>query len=435
MTREIVIILVLVALNGLFSAAELSIISARRNRMEEKAEKGSRGARAAIDLAADPNRILSTVQIGITLIGILSGAFGGATLAESITAAALRNPTLAPWAETIGISVVVVSITLLTLIFGELVPKRLAMASAEKIAESFAPLMNVVAWITYPLVRVLSAATDGILKALGVREVVETEVTEDDVRSMIDTGTRLGVFEESEQEMVSQVFELGDTRVSTIMTPRTQITFIDVQDTHQEMIEEIVNSGFSRFPVYDDTPDHVIGMILVKDLFNQLVKNKNLEIKSSLHPVLFVPEAASILEVLERMKQTSEETALVVDEYGGVSGLVTITDILESIVGDVEMPQPGEEPDVIQREDGSYLLDGRIPNDEVKELLDIDGLPEESEGSYESLGGMMMAVLGRIPTSGDHFEWQGFRFEVVDMDGHRVDKVMAARAELKPPAI
>ena len=426
-STEIVIILALILLNGLFAMSEMAIVSARRSRLQQRAENGDKGSRIALALAENPNRFLSTVQIGITTIGILSGAFGGATLAENIGLALSQIPWLAPYSQGIGVAIVVISITFFSLLVGELIPKRLALNNAERIASAVAPSMQRLSVLASPLVILLSAATNFILRIMGIKPSTEPEVTEDDLKSMLDRGTETGVFEESEQDMVERIFRLNDRSASALMTPRMDIVFLDIEASHEEIQQQILSHPFSRFPVFLDTPDNVVGIILARDLLLQRVDGPHFDIRKSLLPPLFIPESTNALRILEQFKRTGMEMAVVIDEYGGVMGLVSMNDIIDSIVGDVTSPRDEQEAEAVRREDGSWLFDGLIQIDDLLDHMDIDELPEESEGSYETLSGFVMAKLGRVPATGDHFEWGGFRFEVVDMDGRRVDKVLVSQ--------
>lgn len=430
MLIEILIVLLLILINGLFSMAEMAVVSARKNRLEQKAEDGNNGAARALELAENPNRFLSTVQIGITLIGILSGAFGGATIAEKIGLALSKVPWLARYSEGIGVAVVVITITYLSLVLGELVPKQLALNNAEKVAAAIAPLMRTISRVTTPLVSLLSGSTNLVLRMLRVRPSGEPDVTEDDLKSMLDQGTEEGVFEASEQDMVERIFRLSDRSISALMTPRTEIIFLDIDATPEEIHQKITAHPFSRFPVIQGSTDNVIGMVEARDLLLQRVEGFHTDIRKALRQPVFIPETTAALDVLAQFKDSGSELAIVIDEYGGVLGLVSMNDILEAIVGEwVNVPEGGQEEEAIRREDGSWLFDGLILIDELKDYLDLDELPDEEEGNYETLSGLMMTRLGKIPISGDHFEWENYHFEVVDMDGRRVDKVLVAPLE------
>lgn len=426
---EIIIVLFLILLNGLFSLSEMAVVSARKNRLQQKAAAGDQGAAQALDLADNPNRFLSTVQIGITLIGILSGAFGGATIAGQIGTALSAVSWLAPYSEGIGIAVVVLIITYLSLVLGELVPKRLALNNAEAVAARIAPLMRALSRLNTPLVSLLSGSTELVLRLFGARPSGEPEVTEDDLKSMIDQGTEIGVLEESEQDMVERIFRLSDRSINALITPRTDIVFLDIDATHEEIYQKISNHPFSRFPVIQDSSDNIIGIVQSRDLLLQCIEGVSFDIVKVMQEPLFIPETTAALQALENFRSSGTELAVIIDEYGGVVGLVTMNDIFEAIIGDVVVPGSEEEVEAFRREDGSWLFDGMIQVDELKDYLEGIELPAEEEGNYETLGGLMMAHLGRIPVSGDHFEWQNLRFEVVDMDGRRVDKVLVSPVE------
>jgi putative hemolysin len=424
MLSEIVIVILLVLVNGLFSMSEMAIVSARKNRLQQKADNGNIGAARALELANNPNRFFSTVQVGITLIGILSGAFGGATIAEQISLEIAKIPRLAPYSDAIGVGIVVIVITYLSLVFGELVPKRLALNNAEQVAAATSSLMQTLSKVTTPIVNILSGSTNFVLRILSIRPSTEPEVTEEDLKSMLDRGTESGVFEDTEQDMVERIFRLSDRSVSALMTPRTEIIFLDIDATHEEIYQKIVGYPLSHFPVIEDTIDNVIGIVQSRDLLLQRVEGPHFSIQKVMQQPLFIPGSTPALDMLENLRTTGTELAVIIDEYGGVLGLISLNNILEAIVGDVFKPHGNYEGQATRREDGSWLFDGMILIDELKDYLDIDELPDKDEGNYETLSGLMMAELGRIPVSGDYFDWRNLRFEVVDMDGKRVDKVL-----------
>lgn len=427
MLTEIIIVIALILINGLFSMSEMALVSSKKNRLQAKAEDGDKGAAKALALAENPNRFFSTVQIGITLIGILSGAFGGATIAEKLGAEINKIPLLAPYSEGIGVAIVVVIITYLSLVIGELVPKRLALNSAEKIAAAVSPLMQILSKVTTPLVAVLSGSTNFTLRILGVKPSNEPEVTEEDLKSLLDQGAENGIIEETEQDMVERIFRLSDRVVSGLMTPRTEVIFLDIDASHEEVYQKIAQYPFSRFPVIQETNDNVLGIVHARDLLLQRVELLQFDISKVMQQPLYLPESTPALTALEQFRSTGIELAIIIDEYGGVLGVISMNDILEAIVGDVVYPHKDYEAQVTRREDGSWLIDGMLRVDELKDYLDIDDLPNIDEGNYETLSGLMMAQLGRIPVSGDHFEWKRLCFEVVDMDGRRVDKVLISK--------
>ncbi|MEW5985584.1 MAG: hemolysin family protein [Chloroflexota bacterium] len=422
-TIEITLILLLILANGLFAMSEIAIISARKARLQQRAEDGDVGATKALALAHEPNRFLSTVQVGITLVGILAGAFGGATVAEQLAAQLSAVGIPARYSEAAAIAVVVLIITYLSLVVGELVPKSLALNNAERVATAVAPAMYRLSQVAAPIVRLLTISTSLLVRLLGVKPSSEPSVTEEEVEMMIREGAQSGVFEPEEQEMVKRIFRLGDRRVSSLMTPRREIVWLDQADSPAAIQQKVTSQPFSRFPVARGDLDHVVGIVKAKDLLTELVSSQPLDLHRLLRPPLYVPESMPVLEMLERLKERHSHLALVIDEYGGLEGLVTTNDLLEAIVGEIGSPA---EPEVVQREDGSWLLDGTLPIPRLQEVLDLEELPGNEKGHYQTVGGLMMSVLERLPASGDYFDWQGFRFEVMDMDGLRVDKVLVA---------
>jgi putative hemolysin len=429
---ELVIVLMLILVNGLLSMSEMAVVSARKARLQQRIDDGDRRARLALQMAESPSRMLSTVQIGITLIGILTGAFGGATLASSLASLLDRWPVLQPYSAAISVTVVVVVMTYLSLVLGELAPKRLALNNAEAIACWVAPLMDFLSKLARPLERILSYSTDRVLHLVGVRQRNDSPVTEEEVRILIGQGTVVGVFEPIEEEIVGQVFRLSDLNIGALLTPRVEIAWLDIDDSPEEIREKILVSGHSRYPVAEGDLDHVLGLVLAKDLLARTISGHSPDLKTVLQQPLFIPDSMAALEALERLRQTRTHIALVIDEYGGVEGLVTLTDFVEAILGDV--PDMGEvqHEDVVRREDGSYLLDGMLPIDRFQELFGIRDLPEETEGYYQTVGGFVMTMLGRVPNAGDVFDWNDLRVEVMDMDGRRVDKVLVVREDKAP---
>jgi putative hemolysin len=425
MTLEILVIFLLMIANGLFSMSEMAIVSARRARLQELVEQGDVKARVALELANSPNRFLSTVQVGITLIGILTGAFGGATLANSLSPYIALIPAFRASSDAIAFGLVVLLITYLSLIIGELVPKRLALNSPERIASAVAIPMRGIARLTSPIVHLLSLSTEAVLKLLRADAASdEPLVTEEEIKVLVRQGTEAGMFEAAEQDMVERVFRLGDQQVSGIMTPRPDITWLDLNDSAEVNRRKMVESRHSRFPVCQETLDNVLGVVHVTDVLTRSLSGEPIDLATLLRQPLFLPEGTHALKVLERFKQSGTHIAMIVDEYGVIQGMVTLNDVMEVIIGDVPFADNPPEEMIIQRDDGSWLLDGMLSVEEIKELLDLDELPGEERGNYQTLGGFVITQLGQIPKSSDHFEWEGFRFEVMDMDGNRVDKVL-----------
>jgi len=421
---EILIVVLLILVNGLFAMAEIAVVSARKTRLQQQAQEGDKKAQAALELANAPNQFLATIQIGITLVGIVAGAFGGATIAEELAKVLQQVPVLAPYGEAIGVAVVVLAITYLTLVVGELVPKRLGLNNPERVAARLAPFMRTLSRLASPLVRSLSLSTDLVVRLLRVQPGQEVAVSEEEISLLLEHGTRAGVFEPGEQEMVEQVFHLGDVPIKAIMTPRMDVVWLDLDDPAEEVRSVVAKAGHSRYPVARGDLDHMLGLIYAKDLLAAGLEGRPLDLEAILRPALFMPETVTALEAVERLKENHTDAALVVDEYGGLEGLLTVDDILRAIVGDISAPGGAAEPGAVQRQDGSWLLDGMLPAEKVKELLGVDSLPHEGS-DYHTLGGLAMLCLERIPSPGDRFECCGWQLEVVDMDGRRVDKILA----------
>jgi putative hemolysin len=421
---DLLIVFVLILGNGFLSMAEMALVSARKVRLRQQMEEGDTRAATALRLAEEPAKFLSTVQIGITLVGILTGVFGGATLSTPLAAQLARIPLIEPWAQPAAVVIVVLSITYFSLILGELVPKRLALNSSEKIARLVAPIMATLSRLTRPLVRLLSASTEAVMRLLRVQPGNETPVTDEEVRVLLEQGAQSGIFEPIEEEIVGQLFRLSDLSIGALLTPRTDITWLDVNDTPEEVGQKLTESNFSRYPLADGDLDNVIGLVLVKDLFAASVRGRPMDLRAIMQPATFIPDSMEALEALERLRQTRTHIALVIDEYGGIEGLVTLADFVEAIIG--EVPDIGDVPDpeVIRRPDGTFLLDGMLAIDRFQELFEIREMPDEDEGYYQTVGGFVMSRLGRVPTAGDLFDWQRLRLEVMDMDGRRVDKVL-----------
>lgn len=423
---EVLVILVLILINGFLSMSEMALVAARKARLRQLVDHGDARAAKALALVESPGRMLSTVQVGITLIAILTGVFGGATLANRLAVLLERWSLLAPYAQPVSLTLVVLVITYLSLILGELAPKRIALNGAERIARLVAPVMVFLSRIVSPLVRFLGASTDLVLHIIGARPSSETPVSDEEVRILIEQGTESGVFEPIEEEIVGQLFRLSDLSVDALLTPRTEVAWLDVKDSPEEIAAKLTSYTHSRFPVADGSLDNVVGLVLVKDLFAQTLVGQNLELRNVMQQPLFIPDSMPALEALERLRQTRTHIAMIIDEYGGLEGLVTLADFVEAIIGEVPDVGDIDQPDVVRRADGSYLLDGMTPIDRFQQLFDIEELPDENEGYYQTVGGFVMSMLGRVPTAGDNFDWNQLRLEVMDMDGRRVDKVLVS---------
>ena len=431
---EIIIVLVLIALNGIFSMSEFALVSAKKTRLRQRAEEGDTHAAAALKLANDPTPFLSTVQIGITLVGIFAGAFGGATISEELAAYLGRFTSLAPYSNAISITLVVLVITYLTLIFGELVPKRLALNNAESIASKVAKPMSSLSVMAKPLVIILSRSTETVLRVMRVRKITGPPVTEEEIRIMLEEGTEAGVFERAELSMIEGVFDIGDRRVDSLMTHRTDLVALDLNDPIDRNLRKMIGSGRSNFPAYERNLDNIVGMVSVKNILARFVESGTVDLRTSVTKPLFVPESISVLKLLESFKETGVHIALITDEYGSIQGAITVHDILEAIVGDVRSLGEPVEIQVVARENGSWLIDGDTPIEKLKDVLSVDSFPGEGLGYYRTIAGMIIFILQRIPVTGDHIEFGGLRYEVVDMDGNRIDKLLVARVPPAPPA-
>ncbi|WP_299026871.1 hemolysin family protein [uncultured Thermanaerothrix sp.] len=424
---EVLVIFLLILLNGFFAMSEMALVSVRKVRLQQQAEEGERGAQTALELTESPNRFLSTIQVGITLIGILAGALGGATLSGDLARWLTQWPALAPYSQALALALVVLATTYFSLVLGELIPKRLALYYPEQIATVVSRPMLALSRLTAPVVSLLSASTEVGLRLLGVHPSKEPEFTEEDIRGLIEQGTQEGIFESSEQRMVEGVFRLGDRTVDAIMTPRTEIEWIDLEESPQEILEQVLRSRHTRFPVAQGDLDSVLGVISARDVLAQSLRGGDFNLSPWIQPPLFVPDSMSVLKVLEALKSAGVSIALVIDEYGGVLGMVTHYDLFKAIVGELGEADESGEPLWVQREDGSWLMDGLLPIDEFKELLDLETLPDEERVGYQTLAGFILSQLGVIPVVGQVLEWDGLRFEVVDMDGRRIDKVLVSR--------
>lgn len=424
---EILIIAILLLANGVFAMAEIAVVSARKTKLRHWAEEGDARAQAALDLASSPGRFLASVQVGISLVGVLAGAFGGATIAENIDAWLQNVPALAPYGEAIGLAIVVIVITYFSLIVGELVPKRLALNHPERIAAFVAGPMRMVAAVASPVVRLLEVSTNGVLWLLRTRPSQDPVITTEELKVLIDQGTESGVFEETEQEMLEGVLHLGERTAGMLMTPRTRMVSLDVDDPPAEILRKLASSHRSRFPVVQHDAENVLGIVRAKDLLVQVMAGERLDLRPLVQPPVFVPETMSAPQVLETFKQQGAHIAMVTDEYGSVQGLVTHNDILESIVGDLPSRGEGPPPGAVRRADGSWLVDGLLGIDDLRETVELPPLPDEEDGVYQTVGGFITHLFGSIPAAGQHVDWRDWRFEVMDMDGRRVDKVLVSR--------
>jgi putative hemolysin len=427
LSLEIFFIFVLILLNGIFALSEIAIVSSRKPRLQHLANKGNLRAKVALDLANKPDHFLSTVQAGITLVGILAGAFGGATLSESVAVYIIQFPSLAEYAQPISLAIVVVSITYLSLIIGELIPKQLALKDPERVACIIAIPMRSLSIAFYPIVRMLTFSTNIIIRTFGIKDSINPAVTEEEIKVMLQEGTKAGTFNEVEQEMVERVFRLADQSVNALMTPRTEIVWLDTEDTLAENFKKIKESSHSFFPVCSGGIDNVLGVVHVKDLFSASMDGTITSIQQHLRKPLYIVENVLVVQLIEQFKESGTHFAFLVDEYGGIQGLLTLNDILKAVVGEEIDAEDKLNPYIVQRSDGSYLIDGALLIDEFKELFNIDSLSEEETGNYQTMAGFTINQLGRIPRAGQLFHWRDLAIEVVDMDGNRVDKLLISK--------
>jgi putative hemolysin len=426
---EVVAIFLLLVANGIFAMSEIAVVTARKSRLQELASQGMARARAALELANNPNPFLSTVQIGITMVGILAGAFGGGTLTERLAAHLNAIPVIAPYSQSLALSAVVLAITYCSVIIGELVPKRLALGHPESIAMFMAPPMRLLLTVCAPLVHLLGTSTDLVFRLFGKRFEQQSSVTEEEIRTLIRQGTEAGVFEETEQDMVEAVFQLGDMSARGLMTPRTQIVWLDVNDSIEQIRAKLTDSGHSRFPVCAKSLDDVVGVVQAKDILASFLLGKSVELRESMQQAAFVPRSMTALQVLDNIKKSGSHIVLVVDEYGGIEGLLTHHDLLEALAGDMPLGKTPPQPKAVQRKDGSWLLDGMMSVDEFKEIFQLDNLPGEKRDTFQTLGGFLFTQMGRVPSVTEQYEWNHLRFEVVDMDGKRIDKILVISTE------
>lgn len=434
---DIVLLLFLILLNGILAMSEIAVVSSRKARLQKLADDESPGAQSALALSNEPSTFLSTIQVGITTVGILSGAIGEAALADPLTVWLGNFALIEPYARGIALTVVVVGLTYFSVVIGELVPKQLGLLAPEKTASLIAPPMNMLSRLAGPLVWLLAASSSFLLRLMGAVRKEEPPVTDEEIKVLMEQGSEAGVFHESEQAIVSNVLRLDEQRIGAIMTHRTEIYVLDLDEPEAEIRNRIAESPYTRLVVCRDGLDHIVGILRTADILKNALAGKPLEVEQSLRPPLYVPEGVSTTHLLENFRKSRQQLALIVDEYGELQGMVTLTDVLISIVGELPSSDIPEEQDIIVREDGSLLIDGSVTIERLKSVLGIGGehLPGEEENAFNTLGGFVMYVLGRIPAATDHFEAAGCRFEVMDMDKNRVDKVLVARLAPLQPAV
>ena len=428
MIADISIIFILILVNGLFAMSEIAIVSSRRVRLTQMAEQGRTGAAAALKLGSEPTRFLSTVQVGITSIGIMSGAVGEATVAVRLKNGLETMPVVAPYAETVAFVVMVVGLTYVSLIAGELVPKRLALTRPELFAAVLARPMQLLAAAVRPLVYFLSASTDGVLRLLRVPHVKEPAVTVEEFKVLMEQGTEEGVFDKTEQELVGNILRLDERRVGAIMTPRSEIVFLDTRAPFDVNRGTLTECPHTVVPLCDGGLDRVVGFVKSTDVVVPLLRGEAVDLLRVASPALFVPATTTSMRLLEQFRRAHLPVALIVDEHGDVDGLVSLADVVEAIVGDLPTA-PGEEPMVVARPDGSWLIDGALDLDSARRVLQAESLARDAGEQVHTMGGLAMLALGRVPKTGDVFEEGALRFEIVDMDGNRVDRLLVSRIQ------
>lgn len=423
---NILLIIFLVLLNGFFAMSEMAVVASRKARLAARAAKGDHRARRVLQIAERPGRFLSTVQVGITLVGILAGAIGGATVGERLADIFAGIPALAPIAEVAGFTIVVVVTTYLSLILGELVPKQLALSRPERIAARVAGPMHILSMLAAPIVWLLEGSTNLVLRTIGMRKIGGDHVSEEEVRMLIAEGTKAGVFEPAEKDMMIAVMRLADRPARAFMTPRPDIVWLDLEDSLEETRRKLIAAKFSRLPVGKGSLDEIVGVVQCTDLLDRCLEDRPLKLVEVMRQAPVVHDGAPALKVLEALKESPVHLALVVDEYGALEGLVTGTDVLEAIVG--EFREQGVEAALVhRREDGSWLMDGGLSTHQVQDTLGLSDFP--AGRGFHTLAGFVLGELEHLPTPGEHFDWNGYRFEVVDMDGRRIDKVLVSRLE------
>lgn len=422
---EVVIILVLILLNGVFSMAEIALVSARKARLENSARQGDEKAKVALKLANNPDTFLSTVQIGITLIGILTGLYSGKNLEDDIRVYLNTIPLLAPYSNAFATAIIVIGVTYFTLVLGELLPKRIGLANPEVIAKILAKPMYFISRVTFPFIWLLSRSTTALVKLFGLKRRSDNNVTEEEIKAIISEGTSSGAIEETEQEIIERVFHLGDRNITSLMTHRTDIIWLDISEEGESYKRKIRQAPHSVYPVCEGQIDHIKGIITIKDLY---AAGNLAVLRDVMKKPLFIPDNNSAYQVLEKFKETQVHAAFIVDEYGTFLGMITLNDILEAIVGD--MPEVGaDDYDMVKRDDGSYLVDAQIPFYDFLSEFEMEDMMAEFEQEFDTLAGFILHHLEHIPVTGEKLTWKDFTFEIVDMDAHRIDKILVTPPE------
>lgn len=431
---EIVIILLLLVANGIFAMSELAVVASKKIRLQQRADEGDVRARAALQLAQHPARFLSTVQFGITLVGVLAGAYGGATIASKLAEVLKTIPQIAVYADAVALATVVAAITVSSLIIGELVPKNIALRNPEGVASLVARPMQWLSRIGGPIVGLLTGLTNLVLRVFGIKGQVEVGLTQDEIRAVISEGAESGVIAAAEETIVQRVFQLGDQRVASIMTPRVDIEWVDVNASDDQLHGFLCNHSHTQFVVCKGDLDNIVGIVRAADLLPIFMRGEKISLRDLTREALYVPDSMRVFHLLESFRSSHTHVAIVMDEFGAVEGLVTVTDLLEALVGNLPGKAGEAGSAIVPRADGTWLVDGSASMEEVGEKFELPELPDDETGAYHTLAGFVMARLGRIPICPDAFEWGGYRFEVVDMDGRRVDKVIVGRLPSSAPA-
>ncbi len=427
---EIALILILILANGFFAASEIAIVSARKGRLEQQIQAGRHGAEVALELAEHPNRFLATVQVGITLISTFAAAFGGASIARALELVLQTHPAVAPYASSIALGVVVVGISYVSLIVGELVPKRLALQNAEGIASVVAPIMRLLARLASPVVSFLTLSTEVVLRLLGRHNIAEMPITEDDIMALVREGAQAGALEATEERLIGNLFGFTDRTVRSLMTPRTQVVALNIDLPFANMLHIVIESGYSRIPVYQDSIDQIIGILSIKDLLRAWGQQEISYLRSLLHAPIYLLESQRAMDAFQQLKQQQSALAIVLDEYGQVAGLITIADMIEEVVGPIDDAHVPRDQAIVRRDDGSYLVDGLLPFIDLLQQPDLAALAVETRPrDFETVAGFVLALLGRLASVSDSVDWRGYRLEVVDMDGRRIDKVLIQPAQ------
>lgn len=419
---DIFILCFLILLNGLFSMSEIALVSARKARLEHLAEKGDKKAKLALELSNHPELFLSAVQIGITLISIITGVYSGERFSKNLQPVFENIAVLKPYAETISTTLIIILVTFLSIIFGELIPKRIGLLRSEKISKAVAGPMKTFAVITHPIVWLLNKTSNIFFSIFNIKRSKEDAVTEEEIKTLITEGTEAGTIDEAEQEIIERVFHLGDRNITSLMTHRSDIIWFNLDDNEDKIKEKILQEPHSAYPICDESIDNIKGVVSIKDLY---ISPDNTLFKEIMQPALFIPENNSPYQVLEKFKESKIHSAFIVDEYGSILGLLTLNDILEAIVGDIPQ-QDVPDYEIIEREDGTYIVDGQIPFYDFLTRFEKTEWMNEGEHDFDTLAGFILHELERIPKTGDKLNWKGFAIEIIDMDGHRIDKLFVS---------